>query len=177
MNATERLIGLYYQLHLKCFTATDVKIPEGNNRQLDMLAYVLAYGLSPARAYHVEVSVTPIPGFQPTPASLAVQFREKFLINPQSRMDDAYGLFNLPPQLVQRVFCCWVRPDAAAMELIIQAFAAETGIHVELLSLRDEVFPALMKLVGTSNYEDDILRTLSLIKQWHQQVPQANLEL
>lgn len=173
MNTTERLVELYYKLHLHCFTATDVKIPEGNNRQLDMLAYCL----KPEKAYHVEASVTPIPRYQPTPAALVEQFREKFLIEPQSRMDAAYRQLNLNPQLVQRVFCCWQRPDAASMTPVIQAFAAETGIQVELLSLRDEVFPALMKLVGTPNYEDDILRTLSLIKQWHQQAPQANLGL
>jgi hypothetical protein len=161
MNATEHLVELYYRFHKRCFTIADVKIPQGNSRQLDLLAY----GLKPARAYHVEVSVTPLARYQPTPAALVAEFRRKFLIRPQTRMDAAYQVLNLNPERVQRVFCCWQNPDAAAMNAASQAFANEAGFQVELLSFRDEVLPRLHEFVGTPHYEDDLLRTLSLLKQ------------
>jgi hypothetical protein len=39
----------------------------------------------------------------------------------------------------------------------------------ELLSMRDEVLPKLSESIGTSNYDNDILRTISLISQYRKQ--------
>jgi len=172
MNATEQLVELYYRFHKRCFTVTDVKVPNGNNRQLDLLAYCL----NPKRAYHVEVSVTIIPRYQPNPISITAKLRRKFLTNPQARMNDAYASFNLELNSVERVFCCWENLNPATNEAL-QAFNQNAGFQVTILSFRDEVLPALTRFVGTANYEDDLLRTLSLIKQWHLQDLQANLRL
>ena len=54
MNTPEHIVETYFRLVRRCFTTTDVKIPGGNNRQIDLLAF------SPVnkRYYHVETAVT-----------------------------------------------------------------------------------------------------------------------
>lgn len=44
MNAAEHLVELYYR-QKGCFTITDIKIENGNNRQMDLLAYDLKVSL------------------------------------------------------------------------------------------------------------------------------------
>lgn len=69
------------------------------------------------------------------------------------------------------VFCCWVppRPDAqAAIWEGSRLRELPSGLF-ELLSFRDEVIPQLKKAIGASNYDDEIIRTLSLLIQYEQQ--------
>ena len=40
----ERIVESYFRIERKCFTITDIKIPKGNNRQIDILAYSLKSG-------------------------------------------------------------------------------------------------------------------------------------
>ena len=44
-----------------------------------------------------------------------------------------------------------------------------TGEAIDILSFRDVVIPSLMEKIGTSNYEDDVLRTLSFVLQFQKQ--------
>lgn len=54
MNTAERIVEAYFRHYRGCFTMTDVKVADGNNRQLDLLAVSLRKGIQ----YHVETSVT-----------------------------------------------------------------------------------------------------------------------
>jgi len=39
MNTAEHRVESYFRLCRKCFTIVDLKVPRGNNRQLDILAH------------------------------------------------------------------------------------------------------------------------------------------
>ncbi len=54
MNTAEHIVESYFRLCCKCFTIVDLKIPHGNNQQLDILAYDVKEQLQ----YHIEVGVT-----------------------------------------------------------------------------------------------------------------------
>lgn len=54
MNAAEHITECYYRLEKRCFTLDDVKVINGVNRQLDLLAINLTTG----DQYHIETSVT-----------------------------------------------------------------------------------------------------------------------
>ena len=44
-----------------------------------------------------------------------------------------------------------------------------TGYIVEVISFRDRILPELMDAVSTANYDDEVLRTFSLIREWQKQ--------
>jgi hypothetical protein len=44
-----------------------------------------------------------------------------------------------------------------------------TDAKCELLSLRDRVIPELTDAIGSSNYDDDVLRMISLLEQRRRQ--------
>jgi len=53
MNTVERIVACYFQMVRRCLTASDVKVPPGNNRQFDLLACVRS-----GDQYHIEAGVT-----------------------------------------------------------------------------------------------------------------------
>lgn len=185
MNAVEHIVEAYYRICRKCFTMHDVKIPGGNNRQFDLLAI----NLSDGSQYHVECSVTHVPRWCPDTAELKEDFDQKFLGIPTKRegpnsdftrgktykkqIFDAYRLFGLSPEKLQRVWVFWTSKDPENLDSFCNAYKEENGIRVYALSLRDEIIPDLQKAVETANYDDEVLRTLSLLKQKENQTKQG----
>lgn len=177
MNAVEHIVEAYYRICRKCFTMQDVKIPGGNNRQFDLLAV----NLSDGSQYHVESSVTHVPKWCPDTAELKEDFDRKFLGTPamhegpntdfkkgktyRQQIFDAYRLFGLSPEKLQRVWVFWTSKDPKNLNPFCNTYEKENGIRVHVLSLRDEIIPDLQKAVETANYDDEVLRTLSLLKQ------------
>ena len=186
MNAVEHIVEAYYRICRKCFTMHDVKIPGGNNRQFDLLAVNLDDGSQ----YHVESSVTHVPRWCPDTAELKKGFDRKFLGVPAKRegpnrdfakgktyrqpIFDAYRLFGLSPEKLQRVWVFWTLKDAENLASFLGTYEKENGIRVQVQSLRDEIIPALQKAVETANYDDEVLRTLSLLKQMENQTQQGS---
>jgi hypothetical protein len=41
--------------------------------------------------------------------------------------------------------------------------------NFQILLFRDEVLPFMLEIIGTSNYDDEILRIFSLLKQYEKQ--------
>jgi len=178
MNAVEHIVECYFRYCKGCFTMTDVKIQAGNNRQLDLLAYNLAT----KEQYHVESSVTHCVNWSPSTGDLSEIFDKKFLGLPQDRegknTDHAKGKtyfdkikqtyigagFNLSK--VNRVFVTWVITDKDGLDKFLISYRKKNGVRVGILSFRDQVIPELMKKISTSNYEDEVLRTLSLLRQY-----------
>jgi hypothetical protein len=66
---------------------------------------------------------------------------------------------------VERVLCSWTVQDPEKLPEIQETFMKKHGFKFSYLSFRDIVLPEVEKYVGTSNYDDDILRTLSLVRQ------------
>jgi hypothetical protein len=183
MNPTEHLVELYYRNCKKSFTYTDFKVEGGNNRQLDLLAYnKVADSLR-----HVEISVTHSTRWTANLESLKNEIRFKFFGIPKnkrpnnpktdfnkgktykSQIEMAYNQFGFDWQEVIRVWCLWFHPTD---QIIINNWKRELSEEFnlpmekfEILSLRDEVLPNLMNSIGTSNYDNHILRTISLIYQ------------
>lgn len=180
MNTTERIVEAYFRHVVGCLTSTDVKVAGGNNRQLDLVAANLKTG---AR-YHVEVTVK-IRGFDPTIDKLRTAFDHKFFGVPRPNEkptgDHAKGKSYLPaikrtyrqlgisPAEIQRVFVCWDVKGAedGALDKFLTTYSKSRrlgGRPIRVWSFRERILPELAAAVGTSNYEDDALRTLSLLE-------------
>ncbi|MCW8880277.1 MAG: hypothetical protein OQK04_11535 [Kangiellaceae bacterium] len=184
MNTTESIVESYFRLVRDCFTQPDVKVIKGNNRQLDLLAY----NIQERKSYHVEVSVTHCRQWCPTPEELKGNFDRKFFGLPSKKKGDntdyvkgktytesikkTYKSLGLDYESINRVWVCWTVKDADRLELELREYCKKLRIPlVEVVSFRDEVIPSLMDKVSTSNYEDDSLRTLSLLRQYELQKP------
>lgn len=184
MNAVEHIVESYYRICKKCFTMHDVKIPSGNNRQFDLLAVNLKDGSQ----FHVESSVTHDLGWCPDTNELREDFDRKYLGVPAKREGSkrdftkgktyrqqiwsAYTLFGMTPNNLQRVWVCWMVKDGANLAPFLETYEKENGIRIQVKSLRDEIIPELQKAVETANYDDEVLRTLSLLKQMERQTQQ-----
>jgi len=188
MNTTEHIVEAFFRTCRNCFTLPDIKIMGGNNRQIDLLAY--NYRLH--RVYHVETSVTHCERWCPTVATLEEHFDYKFFGKPRQKegtnsdyargktykkqIYDAYGNFGINANNIYRVWCCWIVPIGVDVDGFIGKYCKSRGIAqnpIEVLSFRDEVIPALQKQVGTSHYEDDVLRTFSLLREYTSQIQQT----
>jgi len=163
---------------------TDVKVVDGNNRQCDLLAV----NLVTQEQFHVESSVTHDLSWLRSDADLREIFDKKCLGVPPMREGentdhakgktyfenilDTYRREGLDPLRVQRVFVTWglSRKTEPILQDFLESYAAEHGIHVQVMLFRDRILPELTDHVSTSHYEDEVLRTLSLLKQRDLQV-------
>ena len=184
MNTTERIVESYFRICRGCFTAPDIKIIHGNNRQIDLLAY----NLVEKKAFHVETSVTHCKKWCPTHKMLEQNFDFKFLGCPKpregkntdyaknktykSQILKTYLRYGIAPEDIRRVWCCWTVSDIHNLSAFIAGYCTSRCLaphSIEILSFRDIVIPALQATVGTSNYEDDVLRTFSLLREYELQ--------
>ena len=81
MNTAEHIVESYFRLCRGCFTITDRKVKNGNNRQLDILAYNVKEKLQ----FHIEVGVTHRLNWAPTREDLRLYFEHKFFGAPPKR--------------------------------------------------------------------------------------------
>lgn len=192
MNTTEHLVELYYRHCQNNFTYTDFKVSGGNNRQFDVLAYNKVNNV----LRHIEVSVTHSTGWTANLDSLKNDIRFKFFGSPKNKrpnnpntdfnkgktyrpqIESAYNQFGFNWDEVIRVWCLWFYPsDKSLIDNWREELSSEFSLNAdnfEILSMRDEVIPSLIQSIGTSNYDDDILRTISLIDQQRIQTQNAS---
>ena len=179
MNASEHIVECYFRHVLKCLTMTDVKVVDGMNRQCDLLAANIKEG----KYYHVESSVTHRTMWAPGTKELKAIFDAKFRgitkenESPNSErkkgktyfenIKKTYRLFGLPPSKVARVFVCWLVKDKDKENVpkLVDEYKKQYGIKVDIISFKDTILPDLVEAVGTSNYDDEILRTISFFKE------------
>lgn len=88
MNAAEHIVESYFRLCRKFFTIVDLKVPRGNNRQLD----ILAHNVKEQQQYHIEVGVTHRQNECPAFAELSPQFEKKFFGASSERKGKAGGI-------------------------------------------------------------------------------------
>ena len=183
MNAAEHIVESYFRLRRGCFTVTDQKVPRGNNRQLD----ILAYHIKERSQFHVEVGVTHQENWCPTLEELGPQFEKKFFGAPPERkgktngttdfekgksyfpqIEATYTAVGFVPAEVKRVWVCWIVKDSEGAKPLVVSFHSkhlDRSFEIEVLGLRDFILPELADAIGTANYDDEILRTLGFIKQ------------
>ncbi len=180
MNAVEHIVEAYFRICRGCFTMHDVKIEGGNNRQFDLLAVQVNNG-EICRQYHIEASVMPYPPWCPAPDELVLEFEKKFLGVPtksdtkkgdfakgksyREKIENAYKRVGLDPGKLERIWVCWKLRDPERLPSVMAKFQRVSGVSVEVMSFRDCVLPKLEEGIGSANYDDEILRTLSLLKQ------------
>jgi len=164
---------------------SDVKVLNGNNRQFDILAYNVKKG----KQYHVEVSVMHDEQWASTPEQLKDEFDRKFLGKPREAsgpktdntkgkqyrdsIESTYKSVGFDPKCVKRVWVCWtVRDPNVELSNKLNEYCEQHDLGrdmITVLSFRDLILPKLLVAVGTSNYQDDTLRTLSLLQQAQKQ--------
>lgn len=180
MNAAERLVEIYYR-QKRCFTITDIKVPMGNNRQLDLLVIDNNSG----NYYHVETSVTNDEKWSPTFEWLTDWTRYKFFGRTRSTsrsrgdnyelcktylnaMVNTYRDFHLDYNSIIRVWCVWsIRGWSddgytAWREYMASTYKLDPS-RFEILSMRDMILPTIIANVEKSNYTDDLIRCISLL--------------
>jgi hypothetical protein len=190
MNTTEHLVEVYYRQQ-GCFTATDIKVERGNNRQLDLLAFNYKTKLF----YHIEVSVAHGEHWAASLNDIKEKMRFKYFGEPLNKRPDnpntdfakgkkylepikaTYSKFGIDYNEIKRVWCVWCLNDTSTQEIEDwkKSLALEYGLQTsnfEILSFRDEVLPKLLHNIGTAYYDDELLRTLSLIKEYNKQTAQ-----
>ena len=184
MNTTEKIVESYFRLCHGCFTMADMKVINGNNRQIDLLAV----NIKTNEEYHVEVSVTHQENWCPTTEDLFPEFEKKYFGAPTKRegkntdyvlgktyekqIYKTYESVGLNPKSIKRIWVCWTVVDSDNIDWQMEQYCKKKGLKksaIEILSFRDVIIPSLMKKVATSNYEDDVLRTLSLLQQFEKQ--------
>ena len=184
MTTTELIVESYFRLCRKCFTLSDVKVINGNNRQFDLLAFRLPTPSEPQQQYHVEVSVIHELGWNSNSEQLIQSFEKKFFgkvdKNSKEKGDYAkgksyqedifktYESVGFDPKKVSRVWVCWTVNEKDCISPALDKFCTEKNLplgSIEVISFRDRIMPDLQKVVGTANYADDALRTFSLIEQ------------
>jgi hypothetical protein len=192
MNTVEHIVESYFRLCRRCFTYTDVKVHRGNNRQVDLLAVSLESG-EVAQQYHIECSVVPHKQWWRSCEELKADFDKKFLGIPPKRSglrtDSGRGKtyggnIRVTHQLLgfdlrktmNWVWICWAVKDPENLPRLYTDYHLQKGIKTEVISFRDAILPGLMETVSTANYDDEALRTFSLIKEWKQQLQKPMTE-
>jgi hypothetical protein len=187
MTPTEHLVEVYYRICKDCLTSNDIKVIHGNNRQFD----IIAYNKKTDEIRHIEVSVTHYEKWTSTLKNLFPEIDYKFFGNPKNKrpenkktdfnknknykkeIEATYNKMGFKWDEVIRVWCLWwYQNDPKTVKIWKKELAKKYHLqekNFELLSLRDEVFPSLIVSIGTSNYSDDISRTISLMSQYEKQ--------
>ncbi len=177
MNAVEHVVEAYFRTCRRCFVMPDVKVESGNGRQCDLLAVNLKTG----DQYHVESSVTHGENWCPDTNKLRMKFDMKFRGIPkpkegkntdfakgktyQARIVETYRSVGFDPDKVQRLWCCWDVADREKLPAFLEAYRAETGVAVEMLWFPEDVLEGLLRGISTANYDDEVLRLMSLIRE------------
>ena len=155
----------------------DIKIHGGNNRKCDLLAY----NITTKAQYHAESSVAHEEKWGPTTEKLREIFDKKFLGMPQKRkgintdstkeknyrkyIEDTYRFYGLNPLNIHRVFITWHKDEKKNYEQFLDAYEKQHGIKIVIWYFRNQILRELEEKISTSNYDDEVLRTLSLLKQ------------
>lgn len=181
MNTVEHIVESYFRYCRGCLTISDVKVQKGNNRQCDLLAY----NLKTHEQFHIESSVTILNRFQPPPDKLQKLFLRKFLgdvpkrkgersdyaqgKNYYNRILETYCRVGFDPSKIQRIFVMWKRPSKGDESIYSVPALDQQAIAITIMSLRDDIIPALLTEIKTSHYDDEVLRTISIIRQYDRQ--------
>lgn len=188
MTTTEHIVETYYRVVKNCLTLTDFKVIGGNNRQMD----VLAYSPTEKEFRHIEVSVTHSENWTADLDHVKNDIGFKFFGLPRNsrpnnpntdfskgktykqQIKNAYKTFGIDWDKVIRVWCLWryteTQTEIDNWKLELQKEFNVNANRFELLSFRDTILPRLFEMIGTANYSDEIMRTISLIKEYDRQI-------
>jgi hypothetical protein len=80
-------------------------------------------------------------------------------------IENTYKIYGLDPLKIQRVFVTWYKDEQKDYEKFCSEYEKKHGFKIDILYLRDQILPELENKISSSNYDDEVLRTLSLLKQ------------
>jgi hypothetical protein len=188
MNATEHIVESYFSLCENCFTNVDKKVIGGVNRQFDLLAY----NPKSKKQYHVETSITHSKSFCVGLDELQPTFAYKFfgiqsqrvksnqMVRGQSldknlfqQILDTYTDVGFEVENINRVYVKWMFKEHSAREQV--SYEMKNPIDnkpyiITVMSMRDYIIPKLSDMISTANYDDEIFRVLSLLKEREKQI-------
>ena len=187
MTPTEHIVDVFFNEIKNCFTISDVKVEKGNNRQFDLLAYEI----KSKTQYHIEISVTHNQHWTANLTNLNSEIEAKFFGNPKNNrpgnqntdfakgksyldsIKNTYEKYGFDYEKVIRVWVLWYFKDTPEeiekwKSNLASRFQLEKE-NFELYSFRDQILKSLFEEIGTSNYSDDVMRTLSLMKEYKRQ--------
>ena len=187
MNSTERLVEAYYRAKGH-FTITDIKVENGNNRQFD----ILTFDNKSKTHYHVEVSVTHALNWTKPVSWITERMGYKFFGQTTNKRPDnnktdfakgksylqpikhTYEKFGIDFNEVVRVWCTWAlgKEERSKLEEWREEMSLKYNIDkskFDILLFRDNVLSDLLRNIETANYDDELLRTLSLVQQHKKQ--------
>jgi hypothetical protein len=193
MIATEHIVEAYFRLCENCFTTVDKKVIGGVNRQFDLLAF----NPKNKKQYHVETSITHSRGFSVELGKMRSTFAYKFfgiqaqkeksnqMVRGQSternlfqQILDTYTDIGFDTEQVNRIFVKWMfkEPQYSMSEQVeyelTNPIDNKTYV-ITVMSMRDCIIPKLAEKISTANYDDEIFRTLSLLKEREKQIGAA----
>ena len=91
-----------------------------------------------------------------------------------TQIKNTYAKYGFEFDKIIRVWCLWYISESQRKfnewKKTLSGLYHLPPNQFELLSFRDEVFPALLKNIGTSNYSDEVMRTISLLREYQKQV-------
>lgn len=191
MNTSEHIVESYFRFCRNCFTITDKKVKQAQNRQFD----ILAYDLKNNSQMHIEVATTTTKSWEAD--TKTPEFKEyiekKFFGTPPKRetkegnrtdyergvnylekISDAYKEVSFDFNKVERIIVFWSFKKTDGSNFIHFKSSPEKlqdqekfkkEYQITLISLRDFIIPELFSHLKTSNYEDEILRTFSFLNE------------
>lgn len=191
MYATEHLVEIYYR-QLGYFTTADIKVIRGNNRQFDIIAY--NYKLD--RFLHIEASVAHGQHWAASLTDIEKNVGYKFFGRTKNKRPDnpntdynkgktylqpiksTYENLGIEYQKVIRVWCTWALierdNDIKDWQRRLAKQYSLKPENFEILKFRDTVLPEVTANIGTAYYDDELIRILSLVKQYNVQVGALN---
>jgi hypothetical protein len=152
MHPNEHLIEQYVRIVKKWFTVTNLKLP--GNKEIDILALD-----STGVCYHIEVEIHKT-GLQWGPEgsdgySVKEYKEKKFSKGITDFIKKEYGV-----EKVKDIWVCWgVHPKKKEI-----AYSEANLREIEIWEFKDKV-NELWERIGSAHYGDDIIQSLSIIKE------------
>jgi hypothetical protein len=145
---------------------------------------LLAYNIKTRKSFHIESSVKHELRWNPTINELKGFIEYKFFgtlkeksnkgkntdkaknKNYLEQIKNSYKIYGMDYEKINRVWVLWCTDKIENKYFTIKKGKKYLEINnkqIEILSFRDIIIPELEKNIGKSNYENDIIRTLSLL--------------
>ena len=90
---------------------------------------------------------------------------------------NTYEIVGFKYEAVRRVWVCWaVNASLEELQKVLDDCCKENGLNpgmITVVSFRDVILKDLLQTIEGANYQDDALRTVSLVKQFLEHRAQA----
>lgn len=156
MSTVEHAVDCYFRVCRQCFTMHNVVC--SGNRKFGLLASDLNSGSQ----YHIESTMNHGAFWQPSEEELFAEIDATFFGGLWGQqVVNAYRNVGFAPHFVERIYCSWTLPKLPNLQHSLHRYSSSRRVRmVQMISLRDEVFPQLKKTSLLSHMDENLLKTL-----------------